>query len=108
MTDTTNFATGTAQGAAVAHTYQVGAIVSTTTSDVTPGFIISTLPDEWYGVLFLKNNSYYYTLRHSSEFELAGEEVSLTDRMKLKIASMVIRKPLPNVDYIIFNGKEDE
>ncbi|MBE6224118.1 MAG: hypothetical protein E7122_02650 [Bacteroidales bacterium] len=40
MTDTTNFATGTAQGAAVAHTYQVGAIVSTTTSDVTPGFII--------------------------------------------------------------------
>lgn len=108
MNSSTNFATGTAQGAAVAHTYQVGAIVSTTTSDVTPGFIISTLPDEWYGVLFLKNNSYYYTLRHSSEFELAGEEVSLTDRMKLKIASMVIRKPLPNVDYIIFNGKEDE
>ena len=45
MSSTTNFATGTAQGAAVAHTYQVGAIVSTTTSDVTPGFIISTLPD---------------------------------------------------------------
>ena len=45
MTNTTNFATGTTQGAAVAHTYQVGAIVSTTTSDVTPGFIISTLPD---------------------------------------------------------------
>lgn len=109
MSSTTNFATGTAQGAAVAHTYQVGAIVSTTTSDVTPGFIISTLPDDWYGVLLKTNtDSYSYTLLHASSLELATEAVSIKDRMKLKIASMVIRRPLPDVDYMIFNCKEEQ
>lgn len=109
MSSTTNFATGTAQGAAVAHTYQVGAIVSTTNSDVTPGFILSSLPDNWYGVLLKTNtDSYSYTLLHASSIELATEAVSLKDRMKLKIASMVVRNPLPNVDYMIFNCKEEQ
>lgn len=109
MSSTTNFATGTAQGAAVAHTYQVGAIVSTTTSDATPGFIISSLPDNWYGVLLKTNtDSYSYTLLHASSIELATEAVSIKDRMKLKIASMVVRNPLPNVDYMIFNCKEEQ
>lgn len=109
MLTTTDFATGTAQGAAVAHTYQVGAIVSTTNSDATPGFIISTLPDDWYGVLLKTNtDSYSYTLLHASGLELATEAVSLKDRLKLKIASMIIRRPLPNVDYMIFNCKEEQ
>ena len=104
MNSSTNFATGTAQGAAVAHTYQVGAIVSTTTSDVTPGFILSSYPDNWYGILFkTSDSSYSYALCHASEFELAGEEVSLTERMKLKLASMILRKPVIGHDYMIMN-----
>lgn len=109
MTTTNSFTAQSAQDAAAVHTYQVGAIVSTTTSDVTPGFIISTLPDDWYGVLLKTNtDSYSYTLLHASSLELATEAVSIKDRMKLKIASMVIRRPLPDVDYMIFNCKEEQ
>ena len=109
MRTTDSFTAQSAQGAAAVHTYQVGAIVSTTNSDVTPGFILSSLPDNWYGVLLKTNtDSYSYTLLHASSIELATEAVSLKDRMKLKIASMVVRNPLPNVDYMIFNCKEEQ
>ena len=107
MSSTTNFATGTAQGAAVAPTYNVGAIIETLNPQIT-GVIVSKVDAEFYGVLLYNSTdgseSYSYTIRHQDD--LAWTSVSPRLKMKLKIASMVIRKPLPDVDYIIFDCKE--
>ena len=107
MNASTNFATATAQGAAVAHTYQVGAIIETLNPQIT-GVIVSKVDTEFYGVLLYNPNgdseSYSYTILHQDDLSLTSVAPRL--KMKLKIASMVIRKPLPDVDYIIFDCKE--
>ena len=108
MQTTNAFATGTAQGAAVAHTYNVGAIIETQSPQST-GVIVSKVDTEFYGVLLYNLNedskeSYTYTILHKDDIALVS--VSPRLKMKLKIASMVIRKPLPDVDYIIFDCKE--
>ena len=48
MNSSTNFATATAQGAAVAHTYNVGAIIETLNPQIT-GVIVSKVDAEFYG-----------------------------------------------------------
>ena len=107
MSNTNSFTAESAQGAAAVHTYQVGAIIETLNPQIT-GVIVSKVDTEFYGVLLYNPNgdseSYSYTILHQDDLALASVTPRL--KMKLKIASMVIRKPLPDVDYIIFNCKE--
>ena len=107
MANTNSFTAESAQGAAAAHTYNVGAIIETQNPQIT-GVIVSKVDAEFYGVLLYNSTdgseSYSYTIRHQDDLALTS--VSPRLKMKLKIASMVIRKPLPDVDYIIFDCKE--
>lgn len=107
MANTNSFTAESAQCAAAAHTYNVGAIIETLNPQIT-GVIVSKVDAEFYGVLLYNSTdgseSYSYTIRHQDDLALTS--VSPRLKMKLKIASMVIRKPLPDVDYIIFDCKE--
>lgn len=109
MHSTTNFATGSAQGAAVAHTYQVGATFELKGSN-SLGIIISRHSSELYGVLLLNPtdsgaDEYSYSLKHADELNI-GWNVPPREKLRLKIASMVIKKPVLGRDYVILkNGR---
>ena len=107
MNASTNFATGTAQGAAVAHTYNVGAIFNLNTENETIGVVVSQLHQDHYGVVLLTtqpsySNRYRYSVRHSSELDISGV-MPVENQMKLKIASMIFRNPLLDKNFEIIN-----
>lgn len=108
MRNTNSFATVPAQGAAVAHTYQIGAYFSL--QDSTKGVIVAHLSPELYGVLLMHENdnqveTYTYSLHHESDLAV-GTPISTTDRMKLKVASMIICRPSLGYEYHILNTSE--
>ena len=103
MTDTTNFATATAQGAAVAHTYNVGAIFSIDPDGSNPelictsGVIVSQLHQDHYGVVLVDyltctRYRYRYTVMHACQMHFGGE-MPVEDQLRLKIVSMIYRNP---------------
>ena len=103
MTSTTNFATGTAQGAAVAHTYNVGAIFSIDPDGSNPelictsGVIVSQLHQDHYGVVLVDyltctRYRYRYTVMHACQMHFGGE-MPVEDQLRLKIVSMIYRNP---------------
>ena len=108
MNASTNFATATAQGATVAHTYQVGATFELKDSN-SLGIIISRHSDELYGVLLLNPTAsgadeYSYSLKHADELNI-GWNVPPREKLRLKIASMVIKKPVLGRDYVILKNR---
>ena len=108
MNSSTNFATATAQGAAVAHTYNVGATFELKGSN-SLGIIISHHSNELYGVLLLNPaasgaDEYSYSLKHADELNI-GWNVPPKEKLRLKIASMVIKKPVLGRDYVILKNR---
>ena len=110
MNATTNFATVPAQGAAVAHTYAVGAYFSL--QDSTRGVILSQLSPDIYGCLLMHQKgeepeAYTYSLQHAADMTV-GAPISTKDRMKLKVASMIICRPSLGYEYYILNNARED
>lgn len=110
MTNTNSFTAESAQGAAAVSTYQVGAIVQfLDNNDSAPYGIVCSHPSESiYGVLFVDLNSnspatYRYLLVPEREITDEDIKVSPLEEMQLRIARMVIKKPIAKVEYTIIN-----